>query len=64
VLHHSLRLYPGPYHWRLFLGCQAFLSGLNYHWTLTLVLKLLKRRQGKPGGSRWATRKGLGTPCM
>lgn len=32
--------------------CQAFLTGLNYHWTLQLVFKLLRPRKGgaKRGG--------------
>ena len=34
--------------------CQACLSGLNYHWTLQLVMKLARpaKRGGKGGGSK------------
>jgi hypothetical protein len=33
--------------------CQAFLTGLNYHWTLQLVVKVLRSpRAGKGSGGK------------
>ena len=42
--------------WNPILVCpvlQAFLTGLNYHWTLALVVKVLRPSRTEQDGSKY-----------
>ncbi|KAF8072409.1 hypothetical protein HT031_000068 [Scenedesmus sp. PABB004] len=54
-----------PWNWILVTPvCQAFLTGLNYHWTLQLVVKVLRAPRNANGGGKYGKHLRGGTSAL